>query len=164
MLDFPLADLRGCDPERIDGEKFREAAARGASIVQMAGEVGMNPEHIRLHMDLTGVTAPTSTDVRQPRSRTARVPHQGVLEPDRLRELYEEQKLSFHRIAELAGCSHTVVSEVAALAGITTRPAHRQRRLPITREWLEQEYTVKARTMAQIAAELGTSRPPEFDR
>lgn len=148
----------GCDPEGVDSERFRAVAARGAGIAQMAREVGMNPEHIRLHMDLTGVTAPAPTDPAGPRARTARVPHQGVLEPDRLRELYEDQKLSFQRIADLAGCSQTVVSEAVVLAGITTRPAHRQRELPITRDWLELEYIVKDKTVAEIAAQLGTSR------
>jgi hypothetical protein len=155
----PVDTWPGHDPDRIDHQAFSEVASRGLEVSRMSPQIGMSSEHIRLYMDLTGTTAPSDTDQGQQRSKTIRFPHQGVLEPDRLRELYEDQKLSLQRIAAIAGTSDVVVREAAVLAGITTRPAHRHRSLPITREWLQHQYVDRGRTLADIAKELGTSRP-----
>jgi hypothetical protein len=146
---------RGVDPDQVDQQRFARHAAQGTPLMQMTLAMRMSTEHVRLYAEITGITAPDRQEHKQP-FRTA---HQGVLAPDQLRDLYQQQRLSIHRISELAGCCKQVVHAALEMAGITIREAHRQRSLPITREWLEQEYVNKQRTLLDIARGLGTSRP-----
>jgi TniQ len=146
---------RGVDPDQVDQQRYACHAAQGTHLMQMTQAMRMSTEHVRLYAEITGITAPDQQERRRP-FRTA---HQGVLAPDQLRHLYEQQRLSIHRITKLAGCSRQVVRDALEMAGITIREAHRQRSLPITREWLEEEYVNKQRTLVDIAHELGTSRP-----
>jgi len=145
----------GVDPDLVDQRLVRRHAARGDRVTRMAKAVGMSVEHVRLYADITGITAPE----RRQRGRPLRTAHQGVLAPDRLRELYEQQGLSIDRIAKLARCGAPVVRDALQMGGIQIHAAHRPRSLPITREWLYDEYVNKGRVLRDIARDLGTSRP-----
>jgi hypothetical protein len=148
----------GVDPSQVDQQMFRRQAAQGATVTQMSKAMNLTTEHVRLYADISSITAP------EPKwTNPTRTAHGGMLAPDKLRELYEHQRLSIGAVARLAGCSRQVVHTSLHLAGIRTREAHRQRSLPITRDWLENEYLLKRRTLADIARELGTSRPRVTD-
>jgi AraC-like DNA-binding protein len=148
----------GVDPDQVDQQMFLRQAAQGATVTQMAKATNLTTEHVRLYADISGITAP-----ERKWTNPARTTHGGVLAPDKLRELYEHRGLSIGAVARLAGCSRQVVHTSLHLAGIRIREAHRQRSLPITRDWLENEYLLKRRTLADIARELGTSRPRVTD-
>jgi Bacterial regulatory helix-turn-helix protein, lysR family/Insertion element 4 transposase N-terminal len=145
----------GVEPDQVDQQLLRRNAALGGPVGRIAQTVDMTTEHHRLYAEISGITAP---DQRE-RKRPLRTAHQGVLAPDQLRQLYERRRLSIVHVAKLAGCGREVVRDALRMAGIETREAHRQRSLPITREWLEEEYITKERTLVDIAHELGTSRP-----
>lgn len=81
---------------------------------------------------------------------------QGYLVPDQLRELYEGQGLQQLQIAELAGCSSSVVKTALKQANIPLRPRRAAGELKRTVDpgWLHTEYHNKGRTVADIAREL----------
>ncbi|WP_166663837.1 hypothetical protein [Streptomyces sp. NBC_00582] len=106
-----------------------------------------------------GPTAPHPVQQRPP-TPGRRTPRQGVLAPQSLKRLYQEQQLLQHEIAELAGCSISTVRHALDEAGIPLRrrrPAGHLKKT-ISRTWLEKEYHHKGRSSPDIARELGVRK------
>lgn len=68
--------------------------------------------------------------------------------PDRLRQLYLDQGLSYQRIAQDIGCSSTVVVNALAHVGLLDPPSRRP--TMVTRAWLAKQCTVRNSTPRHI--------------
>ncbi|QHY98255.1 Bacterial regulatory helix-turn-helix protein, lysR family [Streptomyces sp. S4.7] len=156
-----FADLRlPAGPETIDRSQLAQLASGGPSPADLARQLGLDTAHLHLAVETLGITAPKPARPRPSIPSTQRIPRENVLAPQRLRQLYLEQRLPQWRIAELAGCSSSTVRHAVNEAGIT-----RRRRRPagflediVSRTWLETEYRDKGRSSPDIARELGVGK------
>lgn len=84
-----------------------------------------------------------------------------ILDPARLRDLYEYQNVPMTEIGAMAGCGTATIRRLLELDGVPQRPSYR--RPPpdsgITREWLEREYTVKLRSIETLSRQRGVTAP-----
>ncbi|MBT2524132.1 TniQ family protein [Streptomyces sp. ISL-99] len=149
----------GLSPADIVEDEFRDLLATSGTVRETAGALGLATEHVRLYCDLTATGAATPSDVigKHLSARTVRTAktREGILAPDRLHDLYVNQKLELTHIANLASCSPDTVRRLLRQDGIPLRP--RPRRIPdrpdITREWLHHEYVERQRDIANLARE-----------
>ncbi|MFD8712627.1 hypothetical protein ACFV07_19475 [Streptomyces anulatus] len=153
----------GPDPGLIDLDLVRELAAEGVSGGQAIALLRICHEDLRLLAEITGIafTGP------EPQQRPGRPrPRQGVLAPERLRQLYLDERKNATQIAVLAGCHPNTVQRALTQAGIPLRRIGADAHEFLTREWLAREYTERKRTLTDIAEEAGVSqatiprRPP----
>ncbi|MFE1130489.1 TniQ family protein [Streptomyces albidoflavus] len=149
----------GLSPTDIVTDEFRDLLATSVTVHEAADALGLATEHVRLYCDLTETGAATPSDVigKHLSTRTVRTvkTREGILAPDRLRDLYVNQKLELTHIARLASCSPDTVRRLLRQGGIPLRP--RPRRIPdrpdITRGWLHHEYVERQRDIANLARE-----------
>lgn len=82
-------------------------------------------------------------------------------EPERLRALYVEQRLTVREVGAELGMSHNRVIRELALAGIPRRSRHerrpRDRRAEVTREALEELYVRRGLSVRELTTQLGVS-------
>jgi hypothetical protein len=97
----------------------------------------MTAEHVRNLADLSGKTAPERRLPQRARGRL--IPQTGDLSPERLRHLYFGQGLSYQRIAEHIGCSHTAIVRALVHAGFLEPPPDRP--VKVTRARLVEQRT-----------------------
>ncbi|MFE5958008.1 MULTISPECIES: TniQ family protein [Streptomyces] len=146
-LDLPQPHLDLPD-ERVRALLTAESAAR-----DVARQLELSVHQLRLLMESRGLSAAT-----RPHNKGTypRPPRQGVLVPERLRDLYERQGLQQLQIAELAGCSSAVVKTALKQAGIARRPRRAAGELQrsVDPQWLRTEYHDRGRTVADVAREL----------
>ncbi|MGW7386560.1 hypothetical protein [Streptomyces sp. NPDC054794] len=153
----------GHDDAMISTSLAAELAAQSPVERELAKDLGLTTTHLRLYFESRALSIPLPHELRSPRTRQARpkgVPRTGPLASTRLRYLYQEQRLTLDRIAELAGCSHSTVALAIHEAGIpkrTRRPAGYLTKV-ISRTWLENEYHHKGRSSPDIASELGVRK------
>ncbi len=154
----------GISPAGIVKDEFRELLT-AANTVHEAAEAGsVTVEHVRLYCDLTeiGTTTPSNVIGKHLSTHMAKKVkiREGVLAPDQLRDLYENQRLEITHIAHRASCRPDTVRKLLHHDGIPLRP--RPRRVPdrpdITREWLHHEYVERERDMVSLACERGTTK------
>ncbi|GAA3498781.1 hypothetical protein GCM10019016_058840 [Streptomyces prasinosporus] len=134
-------------------------AADGPEPAELARLLGLDDARLLRAVETFGTTAPHPVQQRPP-APGRRTPRQGVLAPWSLQQLYQEQQLRRHQIAELAGCSISTVRHALDEAGIPIR-----RRRPaghlgktVSRAWLQKEYHHKGRSSPDIARELGVRK------
>ncbi|MGW6512799.1 LysR family transcriptional regulator [Streptomyces niveus] len=146
-LDLPQPSLDLPD-ERVRALLTAESTER-----DVARQLGLTVLQLRLLMESRGLSAAT-----RPHNNGTypRPPRQGVLVPERLRDLYERQGLQQLQIAELASCSSAVVKTALKQAGIARRPRRAAGNLKrsVDPAWLRTEYHLEGRTVADIAREL----------
>ncbi|MFJ8860241.1 TniQ family protein [Streptomyces sp. NPDC102451] len=151
----------GADPDSIDNHVLSTMMAAGQPLENIAKTLRVSGDHLRLHVEATGIGIPPPTFPSHPRSRGRQIPRQGLLAPNRLQHLYQEEQLSLIKIAKLANCSHSTVRKALDEAKIPCRKqtsAHPALPAKVSREWLEREYSHKGRTALDIAHELGFHR------
>jgi hypothetical protein len=78
-----------------------------------------------------------------------------TLTPERVAYLYQECGWSYTRIARQEGVGAHLVGRLARLAGVRTRSLGKPETYGIDVDWLAEQYLVRQRTIADIAAELG---------
>jgi len=82
-------------------------------------------------------------------------------EPERLRALYVEQRLTVREVGAELGMSHNRVIRELALAGIPRRSRHerrpRDRRAEVTREALAELYVRRGLSVRELTTQLGVS-------
>jgi transposase-like protein len=78
-----------------------------------------------------------------------------TLTPERVAHLYQECGWSYTRIARQEGVGPHLVGKLARLAGVRTRSLGKPETYGIDVDWLAEQYLVRQRTIADIAAELG---------
>ena len=124
---------------------------------EAAGTLGLIPEHVRLCCEVARTGAPPATANGLPISQM-RVE---VLDPARLRDLYEYQNVPMTEIAALAGCATVTIRRLLQIDGVPQRTAYRRPRPEsgTTREWLHREYAVKLRSIDTLARERGVCAP-----
>ncbi|MCX5205193.1 TniQ family protein [Streptomyces sp. NBC_00237] len=154
-VEFP-----GADPDRINNVELAEMMTLGRTLTEIAAILGIGEDHVLLHLEATGISAALPSVSRSP-APGRNIPRQGPLSPPKLRQLYQEQRISPCQIAQLAGCSHTTVRRALNEAKITSRSTSG---IPpivpalVTREWLVKEYASKGRSCGDIARELGVHK------
>ncbi|MFB7635040.1 TniQ family protein [Streptomyces sp. NPDC056149] len=152
----------GVEPDRIDSDLFSTLTAAGHSLAHIAKALDVSEDHVRLHVEATGISVPLPSAPSQLRIPGRPIPRQGLFAPEELQRLYHEEKFSLAKIARLAGCSQSTVRQVLDEAKIPVRKnrARSLSRLPasFSREWLEREYTHKGRSSTDIARELGINK------
>ncbi|MHA5052504.1 TniQ family protein [Streptomyces sp. SD15] len=154
-------DLRlPAGPENIDRNRLAELAADGPAPAELARQLNLDVAHLHLTLEALGVTAPKPARPRPSSTSSQQIPREGVLEPQRLRQLYLEQGLTQRRIAQLAGCNGSTVGQAISEAGIPLRQRRPARFLEevVSRTWLETEYLGKGRSCPDIARELGVPK------
>ncbi|MGW5250800.1 hypothetical protein ACWEQN_45155 [Streptomyces sp. NPDC004129] len=155
----------GTSPTSLAPSDVRDLLSTVASVNEAGDALGLTAEHIRLYCDLTDISTSTPSGaigngnlLNQLTPAAAEV-RQGILAPEQLRDLYENQHLELAHIARLASCNPDTVRALLIHDDIPLRP--RPDRLPprpdLTRAWLHREYTVKRRTMAELARERRVS-------
>jgi hypothetical protein len=155
-LDGPQMPV---DPRKVEPTDLASLTLQGLQLPEAAHRLGLDKHHLNLHLESAGTVSPRPPPQR-PRTRGVRVPRQGPLEPERLRDLYHKQRLPLEHIAELARCSSATVRQSLAEAGIPLSP----KPLPgvlersLSRAWLETEYHTKGRGSRDIARELGVDK------
>ncbi|MGW1616113.1 TniQ family protein [Streptomyces sp. NPDC002285] len=146
-------------PETINRSRLAQHAADGPEPAELAHLLGLDDARLLLAVETFGTTAPHPVQQQSP-TPGRRTPRQGVLAPRSLQQLYQEQQLRQHQIAELAGCSISTVRRALDEAGIPLRrrrPAGHLKKT-ISRTWLEKEYHHKGRSSPDIARELGVRK------
>jgi DNA-binding MarR family transcriptional regulator len=146
-------------PETINRSQLAQHAANGPEPAELARLLGLDDARLLLSVETFGTTAPHPVQ-RQPPAPGRRTPRQGVLAPLSLQQLYQEQQLRQHQIAELAGCSISTVRHALDEAGIPLRqrrPAGHLEKI-VSRAWLQREYHDKGRSSPDIARELGVRK------
>lgn len=146
-------------PETINRNQLTQHAANGPEPAELARLLDLDDAHLLLAVETLGITAPQPVPQRPP-TPGRRLPRRGVLTPQSLKRLYQEQRMLQHQIAELAGCSITTVRHALNEAGIPTRqrrPAGYLKKT-LSRAWLEKEYHHKGRSSPDIARELGVRK------
>lgn len=146
-------------PETINRSQLAQHAANGPEPAELARLLDLDDARLLLAVETFGTTAPHPVQ-QQPPAPGRRTPRQGVLAPRSLQQLYQEQQLRQHQIAELAGCSISTVRHALDEAGIPIRrrrPAGHLEKT-ISRTWLEEEYHDKGRSSPDIARELGVRK------
>ncbi|MGW2867262.1 TniQ family protein [Kitasatospora sp. NPDC001225] len=145
-----VSDLRwpGASPSAIDHEAFRDLFATTESVHEIAQNLNLTPEHVRLHCEATDTGLPPRPANGKPLAdrRT------GLLAPQQLHDLYENQQLSLTRIAHLASCSPAIVRRLLQHDGVLLRS-----RPTVTRDWLYHEYIEKRRSIMALVREAGVS-------
>ncbi|MER5743626.1 TniQ family protein [Streptomyces sp. NPDC002225] len=145
----------GAEPGLIDLGLVRDLAAQGASAGEAIARLRIGHEDLRLLTEISGITFTGPAPEQGPgRPR----PRQGVLAPERLRQLYLDERKNAAQIAILAGCHPTTVQRALTQAGIPLRRIGADAHEFLTREWLAHEYTERGRTLADIAEEAGVSQ------
>ncbi|SHL54900.1 TniQ family protein [Streptomyces yunnanensis] len=75
-----------------------------------------------------------------------------------LRRLYIDERLSIRGISQATGISVRMITALAREYDIVLRPTGRTTRAePITKEWLQEQYTVRRRPLVDLARETGMS-------
>ncbi|MET8331556.1 hypothetical protein [Streptomyces sp. NPDC005181] len=146
-------DWPGLEPDDVDHTAFRKAISTCKTTTEAAAALGMTPEHVRLFTELSGVTAPEKQAA--PRARGRLIPLRDELAPERLRNLYEDQGLSYQEMAKATGYSNTAV--ISALTHIGLRGRQRDRPGAVTRAWLEEQCVLRGRSLRGIARECGVT-------
>ncbi|GAA4617268.1 TniQ family protein [Actinoallomurus liliacearum] len=145
----------GTDPTTMNEGDVTAVLATTDSIDEAAEALGLTPEHIRLYCEITDVGTPPTMANGLPVSRTRKQ----VLEPARLRELYEDENLPVTEIAATADCATATIRRLLKHDGVPPRRTYR--RPPpesgITRAWLHREYVDKLRSMNALARERGVT-------
>ena len=83
-------------------------------------------------------------------------PHHDVLDPNRLRHLYEHDERPPADIARHSLTSERVVRNTLEAAGVVVASA-RPRRLTLPRDWFQTHYLDTPKTLRQVARETGHS-------
>jgi hypothetical protein len=141
----------GTDPATISAGHFATVLATAPTVHAAAGTLGLTPEHVRLYCEITGTGTPQATANGIPSAPT----RADILDPARLRGLYEDQHLPMTTIAGMAGCATATVLRLLQHDHV---PPRRNYRPPppgsgITRAWLEREYTINMRSISALARE-----------
>ncbi|MER6076116.1 TniQ family protein [Streptomyces sp. NPDC001817] len=153
----------GISPTSLDPDDVRDLLSTLTSVNEASDALDLTPEHIRLYCDLADISTPTPSNAignlaNQLTPEAAEV-RQGILAPEKLRDLYENHQLELAHIARLASCNPGTVRALMIHDEVPLRP--RPDRLPprpdITRAWLHHEYVEKRRNMAELARERGVS-------
>ncbi|MCX4759607.1 TniQ family protein [Streptomyces sp. NBC_01275] len=156
----------GIDPDTINTAKLSALLVPGHPLAQIADTMGISEDHILLHIESIGSSAPLPSASRLP-AQGRNIPRQGLLASEELRRLYLEQGLSFTKLAQMAGCSDTTVRRALAEVNIASR---RTRGCPpllparVSREWLDTEYSLKGRSVPDIAREVGVHKDSVSDQ
>lgn len=145
-----VSDLRGpgASPSAIDPETFQHLLATTESVHAIAQNLNLTPEHVRLHCEATDTGLPPRPANGKPLAdcRT------GLLAPEQLHDLYENQQLSLSHIAHLASCNPAIVRRLLQHDGVLLRS-----RPTVTRDWLHHEYIEKRRSIMALVREAGIS-------
>ncbi|MEU9322792.1 TniQ family protein [Streptomyces canus] len=146
-------------PETINRSQLAQQAANGPEPAELARLLDLDDARLLLAVETFGTTAPHPVQ-QQPPAPGRRTPRQGALAPRSLQQLYQEQQLRQHKIAELAGCSISTVRHALDEADIPLRqrrPAGHLEKI-VSRAWLQKEYHHKGRSSPDIARELGVRK------
>ncbi|MFH9970058.1 hypothetical protein ACH4PR_54300 [Streptomyces mirabilis] len=153
----------GISPTSLAPSGVRDLLSTITSVHEAGDALGLTPEHIRLYCDLTDISTTTPSAAignlsNQLTPETAEC-RQGVLAPEKLRDLYENQRLELTHIAQMASCNPDTVRALLIHdeVPLRARPDRLPPRPDITRAWLRHEYVEKRRTMAELARERGVS-------
>jgi len=145
----------GADPAAMTRDDLATLAGAAGSVRAAASALGLTCEHVRLCCELTGAgPSPAAAD-----GATAAHARAAVLDPVRLRELYQDQHVPLAEIAAIAGCGTATIRTLLQMDGVPRRFRNR-RPAPesgITRAWLEREYMVKLRSIGALARERGVT-------
>lgn len=129
----------------------------GGPVRDAAATLGVTAENVRLYCELSGIGTPpaTANGVHVSPARA------DILDPARLRDLYEYQNMPMTEIGAMAGCGTATIRRLLELDGVPQRPSYRgpPPDSGITREWLEREYTVKLRRIETLSRERGVTAP-----
>ncbi|MET7727928.1 TniQ family protein [Streptomyces mirabilis] len=144
----------GVDPRLIAPRAVRDALKNAKSADDAATSLPMGAEHLRLYCETTNTAAAPGPVIGRhiPQSISRR----DLLDPERLRDLYETQGKSLDHIAALAGCGPRTVHQLLTQDGI--RPRGRRTHPPrpdITRDWLHNEYIVNRNNLTTLARQHG---------
>lgn len=134
-------------------EHVRNLLTPDSTARDVARTLGLTVHQLRLMMENHRLSAQTRPHNK---GNYPRPPRQGYLVPDKLRDLYQRQGLQQQQIAELAGCTTSIVKTALKQANIPLRP-HRapgELKRSVAPAWLRTEYHDKGRTVADIAREL----------
>ncbi|WP_225320932.1 TniQ family protein [Streptomyces luteolifulvus] len=153
----------GITPTSLAPGAVRDLLSTVTSVHEAGNALGGSAEHIRLYCDLADISTTTPSNAignlsNQLTPETVEV-RQGILAPEELRDLYENQRLELTHIAQLASCNPDTVRALLAHDEVPLRPRpdRLSPRPDITRAWLHREYVEKRRTMAELARERRVS-------
>ncbi len=150
----------GVDPADIDSVTLSKLVATGRPLSHAAKDLEISEDHVRLHLEATGISVSLPPPPQQ-RAQGCRIPRQGVLAPQELQRLYQDEGISPPEIAQLAGCNPSTVRRALNEAKIPIRAtpaAPCVLSAVISRDWLEQEYSRQGRSTVDIARQLGTHK------
>ncbi|MFI2258296.1 LysR family transcriptional regulator [Streptomyces tubercidicus] len=140
-------------PVDIPTERVCALLTPNSTAREVAQTLGLTVHQLRLLMENRRLSAQTRPHNK---GNYPRPPRQGYLVPDQLRDLYQRQGLQQLQIAELAGCTPSIVKTALKQANIPLRPrrAPGELKRSVDPTWLRTEYHDKGRTVADIARQL----------
>jgi TniQ len=151
----PDAPWPGIDPDRVDSHDVANAFTRYATTRNPLGRLhdatGMSAIHLRLYIETLTLDMPESLW-----NHLATDPSGDLLDPARLRHLYNNEQLALRDIASRSLTTETTVRQTLTTTG-TQLEANRPYRVLITREWFEQHYLNTNKSVRQAAREAGCS-------
>jgi hypothetical protein len=153
---FDWSDARAWPGPHIDSiqpaELQRLLLDERNPLSQAAAALGTSMDHVRLVLirHPIGPLQPPQGPLRS--QRTVR---RANLTPEYIAYRYEQCGWSYQRIAKDLRAHRDLVRQLAALAGVKSRPTGRSLRYHIDPKWLAEQYLVQRRNLVDIAAELG---------
>jgi len=153
-------DLPGPDPfARQPAEILELVRLRRMSPRAAARHAGTTIDVIRAVLDEHPAPPQPQTPAQERATGQITGKLRARLSPDDLTDLYTRQRLSLREIGLMNGVNRGIVAALAREYGIRRRtPAEFRPPLPVDRDWLSEQYVTRSRTLADIAAELGTSK------
>jgi hypothetical protein len=154
---FDWVDARAWPGPHVDtlqpAELQRLLVDERRSLSQAAAALGTSLDHVRLVL----VRHPMGPLKRSLAPRRKRAVGAANLTPEYIAYRYEQCRWSYQRIAQELGTSRDLVRQLAALAGVQSRPPGMPIRYHIDPKWLAEQYLVRRRTLVDIAAEQGVN-------
>ncbi|WP_055495527.1 hypothetical protein [Streptomyces sp. TP-A0356] len=153
----------GTSPTSLAPSDVRDLLSTVTFVHEAGDALGLTAEHIRLYCDLTDISTTTPSgaigNLSNKLTPEAAEVRQGILAPEQLRDLHENQQRELTHIAQMASCNPDTIRALLIHDNIPLRP--QPDRLPprpdITRAWLHREYIEKRRTMAELSRERRVS-------
>lgn len=152
----PNHDCPGIEPQTIDRQRYSAALTQFAhhprSLARIAEATGLNPTRVRLYAETAEAELPEDAW-----NQLAGPSDHDVLDPDRLRYLYEHDERPLAEIARLSLASEGTIRRALTSAGVPVASS-RPRRLDLSRDWLQTNYLDTSKSLEQVANETGHSR------
>ncbi|BBZ50286.1 hypothetical protein MHEI_20030 [Mycobacterium heidelbergense] len=151
--------LPGFDPTRGSTGALGHIAAGNMRIGEIANELRVSVDAARYLAEMNPADPPgwaSGSAPRPPRLGAYRAAKM-ALPPERMRDLYNNRRMSLADIAAEVGVSRSVVARLAREYGLQVATPGPKVKHIFDRDWLFERYVNRKRSLTEIAAEAGVS-------